>query len=77
VSEQPSRVFVVPPADAQRPIHELNEILSNHDASAPGFFTMPGGRHVWEVIVASETAELELAFLTKGWTLVERPDGNA
>jgi hypothetical protein len=77
VSEPSSRLFVVPRPDAQRPIHELNEILSDSDASAPGFFTMPDGRHLWEVVVASEAAQLELAFVTKGWTLVERPDLNA
>jgi hypothetical protein len=76
VPEQASRLYVVPPANAERPLHELDEILTTHGASAPGLFTLSDGRTAWEVIVGRDTAILELAFVAKGWTPVEQPHRN-
>jgi hypothetical protein len=76
VPERPSRLYVVPPANADRPIHELNEILTAHGASAPGFFTLSDGRTAWEIVGGRDAAILELALIAKGWTPVEQPDGN-
>ena len=77
MSERTSRLYVEPPANAERPIHELDEILTAHGGSAPGFFTLSDGRHAWEVIVRGDSANLELAFIAKGWTPVEKPASDA
>ena len=56
---------------SERPIHDLNEILTAHGgASAPGFFTLPDGRQVWEVFVDHDVATLELVLLAEGWTSI-------
>lgn len=73
VPESETRLYVVPPSDAARPVHQLNEILTAHGGTAPGFFTLPDGRQAWEVIVSNDAATLELAFIAKGWTPVQRP----
>ena len=71
--EPETRLYVVPPSDSARPVHELNEILTTHGGTVPGFFTLPDGRRAWEVVVRNDAMSLELAFIAKGWSPVERP----
>lgn len=66
---------MVPPSGADRPIHDLNAILKDHGAaSAPGFFALPNGTTVWEIVTSTDAGDLERAFVANGWELRDRPD---
>lgn len=66
-------LFLVAPPGADRPLHQLHDILTDvGNARMPGFFTQPDGTHVFH-IQATDKQAVELQALAHGWRSIPKP----